>query len=357
MRTIDVADIRGTAVGGGDQRGGDFLPLKRIPWPELGRPLAAAAARPRRLVDLPPIDVVKYDDGYWVIDGHNRVALALYAGQVGIDASVVELVPPGAPRTEPIGSLAAEVEDVAAGARPGRDRGGSGPRRRGAQPDGRRAMVRRLTIDWPDAAPFAARGGAPIRWLAVSDDPDPALEHRANRAGLGPSTPSSAAGDLEPDYLGFLGDAFGVPARFVRGNHDRGGRWADAVATLGPGHRCRPAASIGIDGLPVAALEWPGLRHGDRHRHDGSAWADVAAGRAAASLVGPGTAAAARSSSSATRRRAGSATAPRIRTTSGSPAIAGCWIAAAAASGSTATSRRPASRAGGSSTTGRRWST
>ena len=28
LRTIDVADIAGTSVGGGDQRGGDFLPLK-----------------------------------------------------------------------------------------------------------------------------------------------------------------------------------------------------------------------------------------------------------------------------------------------------------------------------------------
>ena len=110
MRTIDVADIRGTAVGGGDQRGGDFLPLKAF----RGRNWDARWQRLRRahdrLVDLPPIDVVKYADGYLVVDGHNRVAVALYAGQVGIDASIVELVAPGARRTEPIGSLAAEVE-------------------------------------------------------------------------------------------------------------------------------------------------------------------------------------------------------------------------------------------------------
>ena len=41
----------------------------------------------------------------------NRVALALYGGQVGIDASVVELVPMGATRTEPIGSLATSAVD------------------------------------------------------------------------------------------------------------------------------------------------------------------------------------------------------------------------------------------------------
>ena len=111
LRTIDVDDIAGTAVGGGDQRGGDFLPLK----PFRGKNWAARWQRLRqaqdRLAILPPIDVVKYADGYWVVDGHNRVALALYGGQVGIDASVVELVPMGATRTEPIGSLAASAAD------------------------------------------------------------------------------------------------------------------------------------------------------------------------------------------------------------------------------------------------------
>ncbi len=111
LRTVDVDRIAGTAVGGGDQRGGDFLPLKPFRganW--LGRWQRLRAAH-ERLVDLPPIDVVKYDDRYWVVDGHNRVALALYAGQVGIDADVVELVPPGGRRTEPILSLAPSAAD------------------------------------------------------------------------------------------------------------------------------------------------------------------------------------------------------------------------------------------------------
>ena len=109
--TIDAADIAGTAVGGGDQRGGDFLPLK----PFRGKNWSGRWQRLRRaqeqLAILPPIDVLKYADRYWVLDGHNRVALALYGGQVGVDASVVELVPMGATRTEPIGSLAATVAE------------------------------------------------------------------------------------------------------------------------------------------------------------------------------------------------------------------------------------------------------
>ena len=135
-------------------------------------------------------------------------------------------------------------------------------------------MVRRLILPWPDPRPFAARGGRPIRWLAVSDDPDPALGHAKNRADLGRLDAIVGCGDLEPDYLGFLADAFCVPLCYVRGNHDKGGRWDDTVARNAP----RPLASGRIhrlNGVSVAALEWPGLRHGDRRRHDRSAWADV----------------------------------------------------------------------------------
>ena len=112
VRPIPVDQIRGTAVGGGDQRGGDFLPLKPFRgqnWQSRWQRLRNAY---ERMTALPPIDVVKYDDGYWVIDGHNRVAMAKYRGQQDIDASIVELVPPGAKRTEPIGSLEAIVEQA-----------------------------------------------------------------------------------------------------------------------------------------------------------------------------------------------------------------------------------------------------
>jgi hypothetical protein len=106
LRSIDVGDIAGTAVGGGAQRGGDFLPLKQFRganWAGRWQRLRRASDR---LVTLPPIDVLKYAGKYWVVDGHNRVGLANYTGQVGIDANITELVPPGARRTEPIVSLA-----------------------------------------------------------------------------------------------------------------------------------------------------------------------------------------------------------------------------------------------------------
>jgi hypothetical protein len=109
MRTIPVDEIAGTAVGGGDQRGGDFLPLK----PFRGRNWAGRWARLRHAQDelaiLPPIDVIKHRGRYWVVDGHNRVGLALYSGQLEIDAEIVELVAPGERRSEPILTLAPTV--------------------------------------------------------------------------------------------------------------------------------------------------------------------------------------------------------------------------------------------------------
>lgn len=109
LRTIDIDEIGGTAVGGGAQRGGDYLPLKAsrtANWASRWQRLRKAQDS---LAFLPPIDVFKYRDLYWVVDGHNRVALALYGGQKAIDANVVELVPLGERRTEPIGSLAPSV--------------------------------------------------------------------------------------------------------------------------------------------------------------------------------------------------------------------------------------------------------
>lgn len=110
LRTIDVADIVGTAVGGG-QRGGDFLPLKPFRtgnwsgrWQRLGHASDSLAI-------LPPIDVLRHDDRYWVVDGHNRVAMALYGGQASMDADVTELVDPAQPRTDPSESFASLIED------------------------------------------------------------------------------------------------------------------------------------------------------------------------------------------------------------------------------------------------------
>jgi nucleotide-binding universal stress UspA family protein len=46
-------------------------------------------------VSLPPIDAYRLGFGYYVLDGHRRVAGALATGQLEIDANVVEFVPAG----------------------------------------------------------------------------------------------------------------------------------------------------------------------------------------------------------------------------------------------------------------------
>ena len=95
-------------------------------------------------------------------------------------------------------------------------------------------MTDRLTLPWPDAAAFGDRDGRPIRLLAVSDEPDPSLDSAVTRARIGPVDLVVGAGDLEPDYLGFVADAFGAPLRYVRGNHDVGAAWSATRRALLP---------------------------------------------------------------------------------------------------------------------------
>jgi hypothetical protein len=76
----------------------DFLPLPTL----RGKNWEARWQRIERATDqlstLPPVDLVKVGDEYYVADGHNRVAAALKAGAVAIDADVVELLIPGVER-------------------------------------------------------------------------------------------------------------------------------------------------------------------------------------------------------------------------------------------------------------------
>ncbi|MEO8438046.1 MAG: metallophosphoesterase [Chloroflexota bacterium] len=143
-------------------------------------------------------------------------------------------------------------------------------------------MTRRLTVEWPDAKPFEHRGGEPIRLLAVSDTVDRALDHAINRDAIGRIDVIVGAGDLDPGYLGFLGDAFAVPVAFVRGNHDRGGQWAEK--SIPAPHHLKSGRLVEIEGLTVAPLEWPGMDHDPAIRDEWRAWIDVV--RLARSLVG-----------------------------------------------------------------------
>jgi len=104
-------------------------------------------------------------------------------------------------------------------------------------------------MTWPDPRPFLGRDGRPIRVLAVSDEVDLALESSATREALAPIDFVLGAGDLEPSYLAFLADGFGVPLLYVRGNHDVGANWAheeqDIPEPLAAG-RVHDEAGLGV---------------------------------------------------------------------------------------------------------------
>jgi hypothetical protein len=139
-------------------------------------------------------------------------------------------------------------------------------------------MIRRLVVPWPDPRPFADRNGRPIRFLAASDSKEPSLENPANREALGSLDGILGCGDLEPEWLTFLADAFNVPLVYVRGNHDRGGEWEErplrVPAWLEPGRADRVA------GISIVGLGWPGLRQAGNRRRPWLAW------RQALSIVG-----------------------------------------------------------------------
>jgi hypothetical protein len=112
LLSVPVDQIRGTAVEGAPQRGGDFLPLKdrrSDDWRGRWQRILNAVDR---LEALPPVELIKFDDAYWVVDGHNRVAAALYNGQVELDAVVQELRPAGSAsdRSERAPSIAGVLE-------------------------------------------------------------------------------------------------------------------------------------------------------------------------------------------------------------------------------------------------------
>ena len=95
-------------------------------------------------------------------------------------------------------------------------------------------MTDRLRVRWPDAALFRGRDAKPIRILAISDEPDPSLDSPATREGLGRIDIIIGAGDLQPEYLSFVSDAFHAPLRYIRGNHDVGAAWAHTERELLP---------------------------------------------------------------------------------------------------------------------------
>jgi hypothetical protein len=125
LRAVPIDRIVGT-LRHPSQNTADFLPQPGL----RGRNWEARWQRINRAMDrletLPPVDLVQVGDGYYVADGHNRVAAAREAGAVEIDADVTQLVLPGVTNpgqaTLDASSLigAAEMRQAGAGKRPAR---------------------------------------------------------------------------------------------------------------------------------------------------------------------------------------------------------------------------------------------
>lgn len=94
LRSVPLDRIVGT-MRRPSQNTADFLPLPRLRganwrgrWQRITRAMD-------RLETLPPVDLVQVGEDYYVVDGHNRVAAALLAGGIEIDADVTQLLIPG----------------------------------------------------------------------------------------------------------------------------------------------------------------------------------------------------------------------------------------------------------------------
>jgi len=94
LRTIEVARIVGS-VDRYSELGPDFRPKqrgKRKLDEDRFRRMANAIASG---LEMPPIEVAKLGFGYYIVDGHHRVAAALQNGQLEIDANVTEYLTAG----------------------------------------------------------------------------------------------------------------------------------------------------------------------------------------------------------------------------------------------------------------------
>jgi hypothetical protein len=94
LQVVPVDQIVGT-VRHPSQNTDDFMPLPYLRGKNWSGRWQRIQRAVRDLVMLPAVDLVKVGDEYYVADGHNRVAAALQAGAVAVDADVVELIMPG----------------------------------------------------------------------------------------------------------------------------------------------------------------------------------------------------------------------------------------------------------------------
>jgi hypothetical protein len=98
LRSVPLDRIVGT-VRHPSQNTADFLPLRRLRGANWNGRWQRITGATDRLEVLPPVDLIQVGDEYYVVDGHNRIAAALRAGALEIDADVTQLLIPGIAQT------------------------------------------------------------------------------------------------------------------------------------------------------------------------------------------------------------------------------------------------------------------
>jgi nucleotide-binding universal stress UspA family protein len=95
MRTVDVARIVGS-IDRWNELGEDFRPRRGARRRHDEQRLEGIRKAIEQGQPLPAVELYQLGSGFYVLDGHHRVAAALMLGQVEIDASVIEFVPASA---------------------------------------------------------------------------------------------------------------------------------------------------------------------------------------------------------------------------------------------------------------------
>ena len=251
--------------GGATQRGADFPPPQAVPIGELMQRCSGSGTRCGTLQFLPPIDVCDTATSTGCSTDTIAWPRQCTAASSADRRNVVELVPPGSRASEPPGSLAHVLTGTRHSVQPARVAA--------------RARSSRSTFHAPDEdappanapplparlagsrRPFAGRDGRPIRFLAASDE---RMRHSSTRSTRRRSADRRVigCGDLEPNWLSFLADAFHAPRlragqprsrRRLGGTPWRPGRWArqrdelDGIAIAGlDGRACTDEAITAV---------------------------------------------------------------------------------------------------------------
>jgi hypothetical protein len=94
LRSVPLDRIVGT-MRDPSQNTADFLPLPRLRGQNWRGRWQRITGAMDRLAMLPPVELVQVGDDYYVVDGHNRIAAALQADGVEVDADITQLLIPG----------------------------------------------------------------------------------------------------------------------------------------------------------------------------------------------------------------------------------------------------------------------